>query len=258
LHISVCPAVAEDAPQIAAMNDSCFGLPCAVGEVARQIRAILNSPDERLLVAVHRGIMLGYIHLRVDRRTYRAPRLAVMAVAVDKDHPLFVYIPCGVGGAPGGVGYGLKQLFGDEIHLFFVEPVQAACMLAGMASNLHSRICVQDLGLHGCTEADGLAVGRPSGFVGGVMQPHLSGEVTLEDYRLYDLMRAMLDTENIFLEPSACAGFWAPVQLKSDEMQEYIRKNGLQDKMQNAAHVVWATGGSLVPDDVREKYLKHA
>ena len=25
--------------------------------------------------------------------------------------------------------------------------------------------------------------------------------------------------------------------------------------MQNAVHVVWATGGSLVPEDIREEYI---
>lgn len=86
LSFSICPCVAEDASAIAALNDMCFGLPCAVSEVVRQIRSIIDCADERLFVAVYRGNMLGYIHLRVDRRTYRAPRLAIVSLAVDKDY----------------------------------------------------------------------------------------------------------------------------------------------------------------------------
>ena len=176
-------------------------------------------------------------------------------VAVDAEHPMFVYIPCGVGGAPGGVTFGLKQVFQDAVHCFFVEPTQAPCMLVGLATGLNSRISVQDIGLTGLTHADGLAVGRPSGFVGGVMKTMLSGELTIQDGKLYDYMRDLLETEDIFLEPSACAAFQGPVKLnKSEELKRYVKENGLSDKMDQASHIVWATGGSLVPEKIREEY----
>lgn len=48
-----------------------------------------------------------------------AKQLAEHRITVDKDHPLFVYLPAGVGGAPGGVAYGLKRIFRDDVHCFF-------------------------------------------------------------------------------------------------------------------------------------------
>lgn len=182
-------------------------------------------------------------------------QLEALNVTVDANHPLFVYIPCGVGGAPGGVTFGLKQIFEDAVHCFFVEPTQAPCMLAGMATDLNSEISVQDIGLTGLTHADGLAVGRPSGFVGGVMKPMLSGEFTVRDAKLYDYMRDLLDTEEIFLEPSACAAFQGPILLsKSQETKEYLKQNDLTEKMSDAVHIAWATGGSLVPEEMRQEY----
>ena len=176
-------------------------------------------------------------------------------VPVDAEHPLFVYIPCGVGGAPGGICFGLKKLFGDDVHVFFVEPVQAPCMLLGLASGLNSGICVQDVGLNGLTHADGLAVGRPSGFVGGVMKTMLEGEITLTDNKLYDYMRALLAAENLFIEPSACAAFEGPAKLCfSRAGKTYLEERGLSDKMKNATHIAWATGGSLVPEAIRREY----
>ena len=178
-------------------------------------------------------------------------------IVVDENHPLFVYIPCGVGGAPGGITFGLKQLFGDNVHVFFVETTLAPCMLLGMASGMQNKVCVQDFGLSGQTHADGLAVGRPSGFVGGVMTHLLSGEMTLQDKRIYDFMRDIVNSENIFLEPSACACFMGIVDcFKTEEMKQYIKNHHLENKMQQAIHIPWATGGSLVPENIRQEYMK--
>lgn len=182
-------------------------------------------------------------------------QLEQLGVTVDAEHPLFTYIPCGVGGAPGGVSFGLKLMFGDNVHCFFVEPTQAPCMLMGMATGLNHEISVQDIGLTGLTHADGLAVGRPSGFVGGVMKPLLSGEFIIRDGQLYDYMRDLLETEDIFLEPSACAAFQGPIRLNQEEtVKEYLKEQGLIEKMGNATHIAWATGGSLVPEEIREEY----
>jgi len=199
-----------------------------------------------------KNLFMGYAVAarRLERQLYE------QNIRIDEEHPMFVYIPCGVGGAPGGVAFGLKQIWGDQVHVFFVEPVQAPCMILGMASGLHNDICVQDVGLTGLTHADGLAVGRPSGFVGKVMEPILSGEFTMEDQWLYEYMRDLLDTESIFIEPSSCAAFEGPRKIiVSEETKKYIKTNGLERKMENAVHIAWATGGSLVPKEIREEYV---
>ena len=184
------------------------------------------------------------------------PQLKALGVTPDAEHPLFVYLPCGVGGAPGGVTFGLKQMFGDAVHCFFIEPTQAPCMVLGMASGLHNGIAVRDIGLTGLTHADGLAVGRASGFVGRVMEPLLSGGFTLRDAKLYEYMRDLLETEKAFIEPSSCAAFEGPALLgRSEEWREYIEAHGLAEKMNNAAHIAWATGGRLVPEEIRKEYI---
>lgn len=183
-------------------------------------------------------------------------QLQEKGIVVDQENPLFVYIPCGIGGAPGGITYGIKQIYGANVHCFFTEPTHACCMLLGMATGLHDKISVQDLDIDGRTDADGLAVGRPSAFVGKVMEPMLSGIATIQDEKLYDLMRALLDEEDIFIEPSSCAAFAAVI--RPEEMTEYIEKQKLKEKMKNATHIVWATGGSMVPRETRKQYLEQA
>ena len=111
------------------------------------------------------------------------------------------------------------------------------------------------MGLTGRTHADGLAVARSSGFVGRVIEPLLSGEVTVEDARLYDYLRELWSSEGIFIEPSACAAFHGVAELGSQEMQGYIDSHRLREKLGNAAHIVWATGGKLVPEEMRQAFF---
>ncbi|KAF0995241.1 D-serine dehydratase [Geobacillus sp. TFV-3] len=184
-------------------------------------------------------------------------QLEDMNIVVDEDHPLFVYLPCGVGGGPGGVTFGLKLVYGDHVHCFFAEPTHSPCMLLGLMTGQHDRVSVQEFGLDNKTEADGLAVGRPSGFVGKMLEHVISGVYTVDDQTLYRLLAAMVDTENIRLEPSALAGVAGPVWLFRDLAgQTYLEENDLKEKMKNATHIGWATGGSMVPKDVMDGYYR--
>jgi D-serine dehydratase len=177
-------------------------------------------------------------------------------VPVDAEHPLFVYLPCGVGGGPGGVAFGLKLAFGDAVHCVFAEPTHSPCMLMGVLTGLHEKLAVQDFGIDNLTAADGLAVGRPSGFVGRTMQRMIDGYYTIDDRELYALLALMADTQAIRLEPSALAG--APGFARvSKEAHDYRARMTLDDAaMRNATHVIWATGGGMVPEAEMSAYLQ--
>lgn len=176
-------------------------------------------------------------------------------IVIDKEHPLLVYIPCGVGGAPGGVAYGIKRIFKENAYVFFVEPTLAPCMVLGMATELHENICVRDLGIYGLTHADGLAVGRASGLVSKIMDPVLSGIFTLEDYKLYDYLRILNSSENKRIEPSSCAAFEGPVTLMKYETSRKYVEEKIGKNIENAYHICWATGGRMVPQEDMEKFL---
>ncbi len=177
-------------------------------------------------------------------------------IVVDAQHPLFVYLPCGVGGGPGGVAFGLKMAFGDNVHCIFAEPTHSPCMMLGVHTGLHDAISVQDIGIDNITAADGLAVGRVSGFVGRAMERLLDGYLTIGDERMYRLLGQLNEAENIQLEPSALAGMIGPIVVTKSV--EYRARMQFDDTvMGNATHLVWATGGGMVPAEEMDSYLKN-
>nr|WP_180207100.1 D-serine ammonia-lyase [Pseudomonas sp. SbOxS1]NYU07389.1 D-serine ammonia-lyase [Pseudomonas sp. SbOxS1] len=182
-------------------------------------------------------------------------QLAAANISVDAQHPLFVYLPCGVGGAPGGVAFGLKLAFGDAVHCIFAEPTHSPCMMLGVYTGLHDEVSVQDFGIDNVTAADGLAVGRASGFVGKAMQRLLDGFYTVSDEDMYSLLALMERSEGVRLEPSALAGVPGIARVLGDQ-QGYLAREGLDNQaMAQATHLVWATGGNMVPGDEMDAYL---
>ncbi|MDI6601349.1 MAG: D-serine ammonia-lyase [Thermoanaerobacteraceae bacterium] len=157
-----------------------------------------------------------------------------MGINISEDNPINVYIPCGVGGAPGGITFGLKHVFGDNVRCYFAEPSHSPCMLLGLMTGLHDRVSVFDFGLDGRTEADGLAVGRPSKFAGRIVERLVGGIFTVNDDDLYRMLAILKDKEGIKVEPSAAAGLLG------------IRGKGI--------HMAWATGGIFVPEDLMDEF----
>ena len=74
----------------------------------------------------------------------------------------------------------------------------------------------------------------------------MAGCYTITDERMYRFLHQLADCEGIFLEPSALAGMFGPV-LTAREAVFAPEKNA-------ATHIVWATGGSMVPKDEMQKY----
>ena len=198
-------------------------------------------------------LFLGYAV--AARRLQR--QLTEQRIKVDASHPLFVYLPAGVGGAPGGVSYGLKRIYGDNVHCFFVEPTLYPSVLLGIATQTYEKANVHDYGIFGLTAADGLACASPSSLVTRIMTNHLSGEFTVSDGRLYDFMRMLHESEGIVVEPSGCAAFAGAVGLaKYSSCKEYLEQNRIDETvLAGAVHIAWATGGSLLPESIKNEYL---
>lgn len=197
--------------------------------------------DDEDSEALYLGYSTGAVEL--------SEQLKEKKIKVDKEHPLFVYLPCGVGGSPGGTSFGLKQIYGDNVHCFFVEPTHSPAVLTGLLTGLMSAVSVQDIGIDNLTEADGLAVGRPSKFATETSKQLISGIYTLEDDNLFRLLAQLKDAENLFLEPSATAGLVGPQRIATTE---YAKENNIN--LSKLTHVAWATGGDLVLAAEREAF----
>jgi D-serine dehydratase len=179
-------------------------------------------------------LFMGYAAAAFDLQR----QLAQHGVAVDAAHPLIVLLPCGVGGAPGGVSFGLKLLYGDAVQCVFVEPVASPCMLVQLAAGTASPVSVYDVGLDNRTAADGLAVAQASMLVARTLEHLLDAVVTVADEDLFRVAAELYTQMGLRLEPSAAAGFVA--------VAPYLDAVG--PIAGEPTVVVWTTGGALLPD----------
>ncbi len=169
-------------------------------------------------------------------------------IDVTPQSPLIVFLPCGVGGAPGGITYGLKQIFGKNVHCIFVEPTQSPCFLLRALSPKDSEATVYDLGLSNKTIADGLAVPKASETAYDIVANDVFAYATVDDQEMTEWVSAAHRLDQIRLEPSAASGFAA--------LRNSVSLNLGFDADSSPTYLVWTTGGKLIPDDEFSKYCE--
>jgi len=189
-----------------------------------------------------RELFLGYAAAAHEL----SEQLLDRGIRVSAERPLFVYLPCGVGGAPGGVTFALKQLFGNACVCVFAEPVGAASMLAALCTGASAPVHVTKLGLGTHTIADGLAVHSASPLVLSTVGHMIDAAVAVTDESMVAWIRRAWHDAGLRLEPAAAAGFAALEPFI--EAARGASANSTLSRWQNAVHVVWTTGGSLLPD----------
>lgn len=219
------------------------------GRMESMVNPVSYFVDDEHSVDLFMGYTVGGLRLK--------KQLDEAGITVDADHPLFVYLPCGIGGSPGGITFGLKQVFGDHVHCFFAEPAHMPSMLLGLMTQEYDNINVSDIDIDGKTVMDGLAVPQTSGFVAELMEHYFDGGLTVSERDSMHLLAKMNDLENIQLEPAALAGTPGPSRLfQTKEGQAFLVELSLSGKKNNITHIAWATGGSMVPEEDMEAFIQ--
>lgn len=221
----------------------------AVGRAQAQANPYAHFVDDERSTSLFAGYAVAASRLQAQ--------LSEHGVQVDAQHPLFVYLPCGVGGAPGGVAYGLKAIYGPHVHCFFVEPQQSSCFAVQLQHLDQPNISIYEVGQTNHTEADGLAVPVASQLAIAAMRTRLSGVALIDDAYLLADLYALYEQEGIQVEPSAAAAYsGVRAVFNTAEGRHYIQKNGLVPFMQQANHILWTTGGALVPENEYQHWLE--
>lgn len=179
-------------------------------------------------------------------------QLAAAGAVPSAERPLFVYLPCGVGGAPGGITFGLKHVLGDAVRCFFAEPTASPAMLVRMLS-ADGPVSVYDIGLDNVTEADGLAVAKASELVYLLVRDVLDGLYTVRDEDLFRVLAALDARSGIRIEPSSSAAFLGLPLFHQPRCPPQLRAEA-----QRATHLFWTTGGSFVPAEEHQRFLRMA
>jgi D-serine dehydratase len=216
-----------------------FEQDCDYGEtVARARAAAFGLPRSTFVDDENsRDLLTGYAVAANELKEQLDQRHIIPST----ERPIVLYLPCGIGGAPGGITLGIKSLYGKNAICVFVEPVASACVMVALASGSSQPPSVYEYGMNNRTLADGLAVPRASRFVMESVGDAVDAVVAVEDSDMLAWTRRAWREAGLRLEPSAAAAFAAIKPFSTA-----AKSRGWTTDQ--AIHIAWATGGSRLPD----------
>jgi D-serine dehydratase len=116
---------------------------------------------------------------------------------------------------------------------------------------------VREIGLTNTTEADGLAVAKASELAAKSIGTLVSGIFTVSDADLLTDLYRLHQAQQIRIEPSAAAAFRGPNWLLSAGAgRQYLEQHCLDSKLDRTTHILWTTGGGLVPEREYHTFLE--
>ena len=75
----------------------------------------------------------------------------------------------------------------------------------------------------------------------------------MTDDKLFMYLQQMAELESEKLEPSALAGMEGPVRAKKSG---WLESRLTENQQKGAVHLVWSTGGSLVPEEEMKAMIR--
>jgi len=217
------------------------------GTVARARAAALGVPRSTFIDDENsRDLLVGYAVAANELQEQLGQRHVIPRT----ERPIVLYLPCGIGGAPGGITLGTKLLFGNRAICVFVEPVASACAMVALASGSSEPPSVYEYGMNNRTLADGLAAPRASKLMMDSVGAAVDAVVAVEDSDILAWTRRAWREGGLRLEPSAAAAFAA-----INPFRAAAKDRGWA--IEHAIHIAWTTGGSRLPDEEFVLLLEH-
>ncbi|MFD1672697.1 D-serine ammonia-lyase [Agrilactobacillus yilanensis] len=197
----------------------------------------IDSLNDKEMLAGHSTAAL---HFQMQLKTQN--------ITVDQTHPLFIYLPADSGVAAAGISYSLQSIFGSNVYPILIESTHAPALTLALSTATDDQPSVSDIGLDNQTIADDLTLPIASPFVNTVAQNLIFATTTLTDEDFLKYVGLLALNENILTEPAAAGGFGGLAQV----LTHYNTQFNLAD----ATHIIWTTGGRLVPKIQMAEYIK--